>query len=62
MLQSPCKTLGFKKNMVYEIPPGGRYTISCQWPTMLNTKPQGHWPFGSREEDFCDHIHFLPPT
>ena len=19
---------------------------------MLHTKPQGHWPFGSREEDF----------
>ena len=24
MLQNPCKTLGFKKNMVYKIPPGGR--------------------------------------
>ena len=23
MLQNHCKTLGFKKNMVYEIPPGG---------------------------------------
>ena len=23
MLQNPCKTLDFKKNMVYEIPPGG---------------------------------------
>ena len=23
MLQNPCKMLGFKKNMVYEIPPGG---------------------------------------
>ena len=23
MLQNPCKTLGFKKNMVYEIPPWG---------------------------------------
>ena len=23
MLQDPCKTLGFKKNMVYKIPPGG---------------------------------------
>ena len=22
MLQNACKTLGFKKNMVYEIPPG----------------------------------------
>ena len=23
MLQDPCKTLGFKKNMVYKITPGG---------------------------------------
>ena len=23
MLQNSCKTLGLKKNMVYEIPPGG---------------------------------------
>ena len=23
MLQNPCKTLGFKKNMVYKIPGGG---------------------------------------
>ena len=23
MLQNPCKTLGFKKNMVYKIPPVG---------------------------------------
>ena len=23
MLQNPCKTFGFKKNMVYKIPPGG---------------------------------------
>ena len=23
MLQNTCKTLGFKKNMVYKIPPGG---------------------------------------
>ena len=23
MLQNPCKTMGFKKNMVYKIPPGG---------------------------------------
>ena len=23
MLQNPCKTLGFIKNMVYKIPPGG---------------------------------------
>ena len=24
MLQDPCKTLGFKKNIVYKITPGGR--------------------------------------
>ena len=37
MLQNPCKTLGFKKNMVYKIPPGGEvnhiqpvaYMTSC---------------------------------
>ena len=23
MLQNPCMTLGFEKNMVYKIPPGG---------------------------------------
>ena len=23
MLQNPCKTLGFMKNIVYKIPPGG---------------------------------------
>ena len=23
MLQNPCKTLGFEKNMVFKIPPGG---------------------------------------
>ena len=23
MLQNPCKTLGFRKNMVYKITPGG---------------------------------------
>ena len=32
MLQNPCTTLGFEKNMVYEIPPGRRLTISSQWP------------------------------
>ena len=47
MLQNPCKTLGFKKNMVYKIPPGGggkpypasglKYNIcfSLQWQTVL---------------------------
>ena len=37
MLQNPRKTLGFKKNKVYKIPPGGEvnhiqpvaYTVSC---------------------------------
>ena len=37
MLQNPRKTLGFMKNMVYKIPPGGKvnhiqpvaYIISC---------------------------------
>ena len=24
MLQNPCKTLGFKKNLVYKTPPGGQ--------------------------------------
>ena len=37
MLQNPCKTLGFKKNMVYKIPPwGGGKTISSQWPKSTN--------------------------
>ena len=41
MLQNPRKTLGFKKNMVYKIPPGGgggggRLTISSQWPNTIN--------------------------
>ena len=31
MLQDPCKTLGFKKNVVYKIPLGGGkpYPASC---------------------------------
>ena len=36
MLQNPCKILGFKKNMVYKFPPGGRQTISSQWPKTLS--------------------------
>ena len=24
MLQNPCKVLGYKKNMVYKTPPGGK--------------------------------------
>ena len=34
MLQNPCKTLGFKKNMVYKILPGGEgkpYPASGLW-------------------------------
>ena len=39
MLQNPCKTLGFKKNMVYKSPPGGGgLTISCQWPLRKKIK------------------------
>ena len=32
MLQSPCKTLGYKKNMVYKIPPEGGGGVSSQCP------------------------------
>ena len=38
MLQNPRKTLGFKKNMIYKIPPGGRKTISSQWPNPDKSK------------------------
>ena len=43
MLQNPCKTFGFKKNMVYKIPPdggGGASTISSQWPIVTGDKWQ----------------------
>ena len=36
MLQSPWKTLGFKKSMVFKIPPGGKLTISSQWPILID--------------------------
>ena len=43
MLQNPCKTLSFKKNMVYKIPPGGEvnhiqpvaYSLSITSPVSL---------------------------
>ena len=43
MLQNPCKTLGFKKNMVYKIPPGGEvnhiqpvaYIVLCLNETLI---------------------------
>ena len=34
MLQNPCKTLGFKKNMVYKIPPRGE--VNHIQPVALN--------------------------
>ena len=41
MLQNPCKTLGFKKNMVYKIPPGGGkpYPASGQQTACLVVNP-----------------------
>ena len=30
MLQNPCKTMGFNKNIVYKIPPGGGGEIGNQ--------------------------------
>ena len=40
MLQNPCKTFGFKKNMVFEIPPeggGGKpYPASGQYAQILS--------------------------
>ena len=43
MLQNPCKTLGYKKNMVHKIPPGGGgkpYPASGLWPlTKTNLQP-----------------------
>ena len=43
MLQNPCKTLGFKKNMVYKIPPGGGgkpYPASGLYVLQFNTIEQ----------------------
>ena len=41
MLQNPCKTLGFKKNMVYKIPPGwggwGGKPYPASGPTFCDT-------------------------
>ena len=40
MLQNPCKTLGFKKNMVYKIPPGGGEVNHIQPVAYNNMDPQ----------------------
>ena len=42
MLQNPCKTFGFKKNMVYKISPGGGVNISSQWP-IKECSEQVYW-------------------
>ena len=62
MLQNPCKTLGFKKNMVYKIPPGGGGgTISSQWPKRGITRLQRLSADGTRRQGVsvpakCAHI------
>ena len=38
MLQNPCKTLGFKQNMVYKIPPGGGKPYPASGLLMRNIK------------------------
>ena len=42
MLQNPRKTLGFKKNMVYKIPPGGGGVNHIQ-PVAYNVGISDHW-------------------
>ena len=46
MLQNPCKTLGFKKNMVYKIPPGGE--VNHIQPVAYNARSLifSSWLFG----------------
>ena len=46
MLQNPCKTLGFKKNMVYKIPPGGEVN-HIQPVAYCVTKEQPHIAYQS---------------
>ena len=48
MLQNACKTLGFKKNMVYKIPPGGGYPASG-----LKGKNSGNPDLVSKHECAC---------
>ena len=44
MLQNPCKTLGFKKNMVYKIPPrGGGKPYPASGLIPLETKMPPSW-------------------
>ena len=42
MLQNACKILGFKKNMVYKIPPGGEVNhiqpVAYKWDTFIPSK------------------------
>ena len=38
MLQNPCKTLGFKKNMVFKIPPGGGGEVNHIQPVACKTR------------------------
>ena len=51
MLQNLCKTLGFKKNMVYEIPPGG----GKPYPASGLLIEAGHTPFETGPDSHvCD--------
>ena len=47
MLKNPCKTLGFKKNMVYKIPPGGEvnHIQPVAYDELLNDTPNWMYQF-----------------
>ena len=45
MLQNPCKTLVFKENMVYKIPPGGAGGGGGVTYPASDLKPQISWLF-----------------
>ena len=51
MLQNPCKTLGFKKNMVYKIPPGGGEVNHIQ-PVAYYKKRTKVWYFSQQRRAF----------
>ena len=57
MLQNPCKTLGFMKNMVYKIPPGGGGEVN-------HIQPVAYIQLGAKSKKCCPtkrsahHIHF----
>ena len=38
MLQNPCKTLGFKKNMVFKISPGGGGGVNHNQPVAYEVR------------------------